>query len=174
MQQATFGFACQATKNLADMAAEMPKLKAFVHVSTAYVNGNQPKGASVSEHLLPLDGEGADHASLVAQLQALPKAQAASQVSAVTTERCSAPWPSHHNISKQRHVALSCWFLATSCKLHQPCACLAGVCLFSFVFMLVMFGRICPLWIGPLWGESAKNFLLLRALQIVNDVKLLH
>ena len=58
----------------------MPNLKAFVHVSTAYVNGNQPKGATVSEHLLPLDGKGADHASLVTQLQALPKDQAASQV----------------------------------------------------------------------------------------------
>ena len=81
MQQATVQCDCQATKNLAEMAAEMPKLKAFVHVSTAYVNGNQPKGASISEHLLPLDGEGADHASLVTQLQTLPKAQAASQVS---------------------------------------------------------------------------------------------
>ena len=77
----SWGFDCQATKNLADMAAEMPNLKSFVHVSTAYVNGNQPKGTSVSENLLPLDGEGADHASLVTQLQGLPRAQAASQVS---------------------------------------------------------------------------------------------
>ena len=75
------GFDCQATKNLADMAAEMPNLKSFVHVSTAYVNGNQPKGTSVSENLLPLDGEGADHASLVTQLQGLSRAQATSQVS---------------------------------------------------------------------------------------------
>lgn len=63
------------------MAAEMPKLKAFVHVSTAYVNGNQPKGSTVPEHILPPSGEVANHAALVNQLQALPKAQAASQVS---------------------------------------------------------------------------------------------
>ncbi|KAL3139076.1 Fatty acyl-CoA reductase 2 [Trebouxia sp. C0010 RCD-2024] len=68
-----------ATKHLADMAAEMPKLRAFVHVSTAYVNGNQPKGSTVAEHMLPRGAGAGDHVALVNQLQALPKAEAASQ-----------------------------------------------------------------------------------------------
>ena len=62
------------------MAADMPKLRAFVHVSTAYVNGNQPKGTTVPEHMLALGGGAGDHVALVKQLQALPKTQAASQV----------------------------------------------------------------------------------------------
>lgn len=62
----------------------MPKLRAFVHVSTAYVNGNQPKGTTVPEHMLGLGGVAGDHLALVNQLQALPKAQAASQVSCDT------------------------------------------------------------------------------------------
>lgn len=68
-----------ATKHLADMASGMPKLRAFVHVSTAYVNGNQPKGSTVAEHMLPLGAGAGDHVALVNQLQALPKAEAASQ-----------------------------------------------------------------------------------------------
>ena len=76
----------------------MPNLKAFVHVSTAYVNGNQPKGTTVSEQMLPLSGEAADHATLVTQLQALPKAQAASQVSC--SHHCEAPFVSYEgNVS---------------------------------------------------------------------------
>lgn len=90
------GLVCQATKNLAEMAAEMPNLKAFVHVSTAYVNGNQPKGATVSEQMLPLSGEAADHASLVTQLQALPKAQAASQVSCNNSQEAPLGLFLHH------------------------------------------------------------------------------
>ena len=73
----------QATKYLADMASHMPKLKAFVHVSTAYVNGNQPKGSIVPEVMLPLtdqSGKQPHHAKLVASLQALPKPKAALQV----------------------------------------------------------------------------------------------
>ena len=62
------------------MASDMPKLQAFVHVSTAYVNGNQPKGATVSESMLPLTCKSDDHAALVSTLQALPEAQAAVQV----------------------------------------------------------------------------------------------
>ena len=71
----------QATKHLADMAADMPKLQAFVHVSTAYVNGNQPKGTRVPERMLPLRAKSEDDAALVSKLQALPEPQAAAQVS---------------------------------------------------------------------------------------------
>lgn len=71
------------------MAAEMPKLRAFVHVSTAYVNGNQPKGSTVAEHMLPRGAGAGDHVALVNQLQALPKAEAASQVRCSTHKSCS-------------------------------------------------------------------------------------
>lgn len=65
------------------MAAQMPHLRAFVHVSTAYVNGNQPKGSTVPELLLPLldeQGQAVDHAAMLASLQIMPPAEAASQV----------------------------------------------------------------------------------------------
>ena len=73
----------QATKHLADMALHMPKLKAFVHVSTAYVNGNQPKGSQVPEAMFPLMNEASmpvHHASLVTHLQSLPENAATGQV----------------------------------------------------------------------------------------------
>lgn len=43
------------TKRLLDIAARMKKLRAFVHVSTAYVNVNKPKHSSVDEALYPLN-----------------------------------------------------------------------------------------------------------------------
>ncbi|KAA6426508.1 MAG: hypothetical protein FRX49_03618 [Trebouxia sp. A1-2] len=71
-----------ATKYIADMASRMPNLKAFVHVSTAYVNGNQSKGSVISEAMLPLTDQSnahVSHSALVAHLQALPKPKAAEQ-----------------------------------------------------------------------------------------------
>ena len=65
------------------MASKMPHLKAFVHVSTAYVNGNQPKGSTVPERLLPLldeQGRVVDHSAMLASLQSMPKPEAATQV----------------------------------------------------------------------------------------------
>ena len=65
------------------MALHMTKLKAFVHVSTAYVNGNQPKGSQVPEAMFPVmdeAGKPVHHASLVNHLQSLPKSAAAGQV----------------------------------------------------------------------------------------------
>ena len=76
-------FCMQATKHLAEMARDMPNLKAFVHVSTAYVNGNQPKGSQVPEVMVPLldhANSPVHHASLVSNLQTLPQSAAASQV----------------------------------------------------------------------------------------------
>ena len=73
----------QATKHLADMAGNMPCLKAFVHVSTAYVNGNQPKGSIVPEQLIPLQdeqGQAVDHSALVTSLQLMPREEASMQV----------------------------------------------------------------------------------------------
>ncbi len=66
------------------MASRMPNLKAFVHVSTAYVNGNQPKGSVIPEVMLPLTDQPnahVSHSALVANLQAVPKPKAAQQVS---------------------------------------------------------------------------------------------
>ncbi len=45
----------QATRNVADLAAAMGKLRAFVHLSTAYVNCDRPRGSHVEEALYPLD-----------------------------------------------------------------------------------------------------------------------
>ena len=73
----------QATKHLADMASNMPRLKAFVHVSTAYVNGNQAKGSTVPEQLIPLQddqGQVVDHNALVTSLQLMPREEASTQV----------------------------------------------------------------------------------------------
>lgn len=73
----------QATKHLADMAGQMPHLEAFVHVSTAYVNGNQPKGSLVPEQLIGLQhsqGQPVNHTALVDSLQCLPRAEASSKV----------------------------------------------------------------------------------------------
>ncbi|KAL0047381.1 hypothetical protein WJX82_002034 [Trebouxia sp. C0006] len=74
-----------ATRYLADVAARMPNLKAFVHVSTAYVNGNQSKGSVIPEATLPLTDQlnaHVSHSALVAHLQALPKPKAAQQAQA--------------------------------------------------------------------------------------------
>ncbi len=45
----------QAKRNVADLAAAMGKLRAFVHLSTAYVNCDRPRGSHVEEMLYPLD-----------------------------------------------------------------------------------------------------------------------
>ena len=71
------------------MAARMPNLKAFVHVSTAYVNGNQSKGSVVPEAMLPLTDQSnahVSHAAVVANLQAVSKPTAAQQVSTLLQE----------------------------------------------------------------------------------------
>ena len=65
------------------MAGQMPRLEAFVHVSTAYVNGNQPKGSLVPEQLIGLQhsqGQPANHTALVESLQLSPRAEASSKV----------------------------------------------------------------------------------------------
>ncbi|CAL8466501.1 g6037 [Coccomyxa elongata] len=45
----------EATRNVADLAAAMGKLRAFVHLSTAYVNCDRPRGSHVEEALYPFD-----------------------------------------------------------------------------------------------------------------------
>ena len=41
----------QATRNIADAALSFKRLRGFVHLSTAYVNCNQPRGSHVEERL---------------------------------------------------------------------------------------------------------------------------
>ena len=44
----------QGTQNLLELAASIGDLQSFLHVSTAFVNVNQPAGAVVEEVLYPL------------------------------------------------------------------------------------------------------------------------
>ncbi len=67
---------------MAELAAGMRGLRGFLHVSTAYVNSNFPRGSHVEERMYPLslaDGRTADHAAIAAELLALPPASAERQ-----------------------------------------------------------------------------------------------
>ncbi len=67
---------------MAELAAGMRRLRGFLHVSTAYVNSNFPRGSHVEERMYPLslaDGCTADHAAIAAELLALPPASAERQ-----------------------------------------------------------------------------------------------
>ena len=67
---------------MAELAAGMRRLRGFLHVSTAYVNSNFPRGSHVEERMYPLslaDGRTADHAAIAAELLALSPAGAERQ-----------------------------------------------------------------------------------------------
>jgi fatty acyl-CoA reductase len=52
----------------------MQRLRGFVHVSTAYVNSNLPRGSHIEERVYSLrlrDGQVLDHVKLAAQLSSL-------------------------------------------------------------------------------------------------------
>lgn len=83
----------QATKEVAALAQSCKKLRGFVHVSTAYVNANQPQGSHVEEAIYVLhaqDGSVLHHASLVAELAGLSRARAERKVKqrVVLAENC--------------------------------------------------------------------------------------
>ena len=93
----------QATRNIADAALSFRRLRGFVHLSTAYVNCNRPRGSHVEERLYGFHADGhadksahrciddACHASssceleaveaLAQKLAALPEGAASQQVS---------------------------------------------------------------------------------------------
>ena len=75
----------QATKEMATLAASMPRLQAFVYVSTCYVNAHRPQGSHVEEAVFPLvrssSGEAVQHAELAAKLAKMPPAKAEKAVS---------------------------------------------------------------------------------------------
>ena len=75
----------QATKEIANLAASMPRLQAFIYVSTCYVNAHRPQGSHVEEAIFPLvratSGTTVQHAELAAKLAKMPPAKAEKAVS---------------------------------------------------------------------------------------------
>ncbi|BDA50523.1 probable fatty acyl-CoA reductase 1 [Coccomyxa sp. Obi] len=74
----------EATKKVSELALQIKNLRGFVHVSTAYVNSNLPRGSHIEERIYPLyrkDGRRVEHSKLALQLAALPppKAEATAQ-----------------------------------------------------------------------------------------------
>lgn len=70
----------QATREVADLAAGMHRLQAFVYVSTCYVNAHRPKGSHIEEAIYPLtlrsSGQALQHADLAAKLARMTPARA--------------------------------------------------------------------------------------------------
>ena len=66
------------TRRLLQLAVQMRHLRCFLHVSTAYVNVNQPRGSSIDERIYPLKlgQQLVDHAELVEDLLSLQPADA--------------------------------------------------------------------------------------------------
>jgi hypothetical protein len=72
----------QATKNMAELARTMRGLRAFCHVSTSYVNCDQPRGSHIEERVYPLliNGVPADPDAVLGRLAALSPAEADREV----------------------------------------------------------------------------------------------
>lgn len=71
--------AWQATKKVSELALQIKNMRGFVHVSTAYVNSNLPRGSHIEERIYPLrrkDGRRLEHSKLALQLAALPPPKA--------------------------------------------------------------------------------------------------
>ena len=76
-------YPAQATKKVATLALKIKQLKAFVHVSTAYVNCNLPRGSHIEEQIYPLyhkDGKKVEHKKLAIKLAAMPPNKAEAEV----------------------------------------------------------------------------------------------
>ena len=77
------GLATQATKSVAGIAEKCMRLRGLVHVSTAYVNCNVPRGSHIQEEVYPLrfkDGTRVLHNELASQFAALSADAAEKQV----------------------------------------------------------------------------------------------
>jgi hypothetical protein len=73
----------QATKKVATLALKIKQLKAFVHVSTAYVNCNLPRGSHIEEQIYPLyhkNGKMVEHKAIALKLADMPPAKAEAEV----------------------------------------------------------------------------------------------
>lgn len=64
----------EGTRSVLELAASCRQLRSLVHVSTAFVNSNRPKGSVVEERLYPLafGDQPADAECVAAELMALP------------------------------------------------------------------------------------------------------
>jgi fatty acyl-CoA reductase len=73
------------TRRLLNLATQMQQLRCFLHVSTAYVNVNQPRGSSVEERIYPLKlgSEVVSHAAVVEDLLSLEPDDANVRVSSM-------------------------------------------------------------------------------------------
>ena len=83
----------QATKKVATLALKIKQLKAFVHVSTAYVNCNLPRGSHIEEQIYPLyhkNGKKVEHKALAMRLAEMPPAKAEAEV--CFQSGCRAPY----------------------------------------------------------------------------------
>jgi fatty acyl-CoA reductase len=88
------------TRRLLNLAMQMQQLRCFLHVSTAYVNINQPRGSSIEERIYPLKlGSGVvSHAAVVEDLLSLEADDANVRVSSkhgvaqYGTTRKRMPW----------------------------------------------------------------------------------
>lgn len=96
------------TRRLLALATTMKQLRAFVHVSTAYVNVNHPKGSYVEERIYPLHfGEQeVNHADIVDDLMSLKPSAANVRVSRppggkqwVALNTCTASGGGHEEVA---------------------------------------------------------------------------
>lgn len=73
----------QGTQRLLALATRMTSLKCLLHVSTAYVNVNLPKGSNIEERIYPLyiGGQEVHHADIVEDLMSLKPTSANVRVS---------------------------------------------------------------------------------------------
>ena len=73
----------QATKKVVLLAQRMEQLRGFVHVSSAYVNSNLPRGSHVEEKIYPIhrkNGQVLNHNETARTLAALSPASAEAKV----------------------------------------------------------------------------------------------
>ena len=90
----------QATKKVAQLALKLKQLKAFVHVSTGYVNSNLPRGSHIEEQVYPLyfaNGDKLEHAKLAMQLAAMEPKKAEAEVLSAPVLPCPAIKKSPHD-----------------------------------------------------------------------------
>ena len=93
----------RATSNVVTLAMRCAALAGYVHVSTAYVNINRPRGSHVEETIYPLiraDGSPVLHADTAAELLGLPPKEATRAADRLVAEL---GYPNAYTLSK--HLA---------------------------------------------------------------------
>jgi alcohol-forming fatty acyl-CoA reductase len=93
----------RATANVVTLAMRCAALAGYVHVSTAYVNINRPRGSHVEEKIYPLalpDGTPVRHADTAAELLGLPPKEATATANKLVAKL---GYPNAYTLSK--HLA---------------------------------------------------------------------